>query len=977
MNDIFVSYSRRDQAFVRELYEMLRADNRDPWVDWEGISPSTQWLQEVYDAIEAADTFVFVLSPDAISSQACLLELAHVQQFKKRIIPVVCKDVSDEQVPTALGELNWIFFRPIDDHKDAFRKLEFALDTDLGFWKLSASLLVRARQWESRRKDRGVLLRGNELTEAEQWLAKGVDIQPAPTLLQTEFITTSRRAVTRRQRTTTSIFAASTSVFLILSIISLLLFQNANTQQRIATQQRNVAIARQLALESGIALNQGAPDLALLLGAESTRMDANVQTRDALLNALTDSPHLAGMYHAPNGSVSSVAVSPDGKTLYGLGSGLLAWDLSVPTPTPRTLAQASDLTGVSPPRITGSDGLVVSNDGALLAIVAPQRLTLVDAATGAVLHKFDLDDIDYDFAATFSRDDDRVEIAYTYEFDPNGPSEQSRIQLRQYDTRTGALLGPPFDVAYTAQPFLLSHDGKLLAAGGCPANALHCANGLVHIWNVSQRRLVATLSVAPGGPTAMAFSGDDSLLAIGTCALDSLTDAFRCNHGNIAIWSVAANSLVYSAQVRNELGDVVGLIFSPNSRYLVSSLAFGVCSGDNCNQGQMQLWSVNGLHMVGEPFVGHLPGVGSMTFLPDGGHVLTADGNSAVYIWRIGGYDEISPFVILPDEQRAIADSQPVYSPTDGHLIMRNGRDIYTWDPLTGATLARLAIEGTGYVTISADGRRAAECESDTLLWDIGGHQLLRRLSDTQDIAPCQQAAFSADGKYLAVVFLDLNTGHSSIVIWDVATGEMIQRISIASALDIQVAFSADDSKIAALSDSTTLALWDRATGVATMKPIKIGKSLGTLALKLHGNSVALRDDNGVTTMFDTHILKALLTQPSSASGGVSGLVAFTADGRYLATFSYYNLTIWDVAQQAPYAHFPHAGPNSLGAAFSPDGRYLSWDDSDGIIVTRSLRVDDWQKAACTIASRNLTKAEWTQYVGGIPYARVCPDIRS
>jgi hypothetical protein len=62
-----------------------------------------------------------------------------------------------------------------------------------------------------------------------------------------------------------------------------------------------------------------------------------------------------------------------------------------------------------------------------------------------------------------------------------------------------------------------------------------------------------------------------------------------------------------------------------------------------------------------------------------------------------------------------------------------------------------LAIEGAGFVTISADGSRAAECESDTLLWDIGGHQLLRRLSDTQDMAPCQQAAFSADGKYLAV----------------------------------------------------------------------------------------------------------------------------------------------------------------------------------------------------------------------------------
>ena len=72
MNEISVSYFLRDQAFVRELYEMLRADNRDPWVDWEGISPSTQWLQEVYDAIEAADTFVFVLSTGEISTRGIL-----------------------------------------------------------------------------------------------------------------------------------------------------------------------------------------------------------------------------------------------------------------------------------------------------------------------------------------------------------------------------------------------------------------------------------------------------------------------------------------------------------------------------------------------------------------------------------------------------------------------------------------------------------------------------------------------------------------------------------------------------------------------------------------------------------------------------------------------------------------------------------------------------------------------------------------
>ncbi|HEY7342641.1 MAG TPA: TIR domain-containing protein [Ktedonobacterales bacterium] len=975
MNDIFISYARKDQEFVRELYEMLKTAKRDPWVDWEGIPPSARWLQEVYDAIEAADTFVFVLSPESLGSHVCMQEVAHAQQFKKRIIPVVCANVAGDQAPPVLRELNWIFFRASDNREEAFRKLEFALDTDLGFWKLSASLLVRSRQWEAGKKDRSLVLRGKELTEAEQWLAKGVDIQPAPTPLQTQFITASRRATTRRQRTTTGVLAASTSIFLILSIVSLLLFQNANTQQHIATQQRNTAIARQLALESGVALNQDTPDLALLLGAEATKMDSNVQTRDALLDALVDNPHLTGMYHAPGGLVTNVAVSPDGMKLYGIGSALYAWDMAEPAHAPKTLALPSDLTGSRPASISS---VLVSHDGTLLAILAPQRLSLVDAATGAILQKIELDNLDYEFAVAFSQNDTQVEVAYTYEFDLNGPNDQTRIQVRQYDTKSGKQLGSPFDIPYTAnQPFLFSHDASLIAVGGCPANALHCANGQVNVWNVSQRHLIATFSVGPGGMTTMAFSDDDSLLAVGTCALDSVTNAFRCNHGDIEIWSVATHTLKYSALVRNELGEVFGLTFSSDSNYLLSSLMFGACSGDNCNQGQMQLWAVNGLQMIGEPFVGHLSTIGGMVFLPDGEHVLTPGGAGGVYEWTIGVYDAISSYIVLPYEQGAFGDSRPVYSASGTNLIMRNGLNIYTWNPFTGATLSKVPIQGPGYVTLSADGQMAAECESDTLLWDVTGHQLLRRLSDTQDIAPCQRAAFSTDGKYLAGVFLDFNTGHSNIVIWDVASGVMLQRISTAPALDIEVAFSADSSKIATLSDRTTLMLWSRATGAAQMKPIKVGKSLGTLPQNLHGNEVTLHDDDGRTSTFDTYMLKALLTQPSSVSGGVSGLVAFTPDGRYLATFGYYSLTIWDIAQKAPYVHFPHTGPDNFGATFSRDGRYLSWDDGDGIIITRSLNVSDWQRAACAVASRNLTKAEWTQYVGSVPYAKVCPDLNS
>ena len=37
MADVFVSYSRKDGAFVHALYDVLAAAGRDVWVDWEDI----------------------------------------------------------------------------------------------------------------------------------------------------------------------------------------------------------------------------------------------------------------------------------------------------------------------------------------------------------------------------------------------------------------------------------------------------------------------------------------------------------------------------------------------------------------------------------------------------------------------------------------------------------------------------------------------------------------------------------------------------------------------------------------------------------------------------------------------------------------------------------------------------------------------------------------------------------------------------
>ena len=57
---VFISYSRKDKEFVRKLNDSLDSSEIEAWVDWEGIPPSSDWMDEIQRAIEGADAFLFV-----------------------------------------------------------------------------------------------------------------------------------------------------------------------------------------------------------------------------------------------------------------------------------------------------------------------------------------------------------------------------------------------------------------------------------------------------------------------------------------------------------------------------------------------------------------------------------------------------------------------------------------------------------------------------------------------------------------------------------------------------------------------------------------------------------------------------------------------------------------------------------------------------------------------------------------------------
>jgi eukaryotic-like serine/threonine-protein kinase len=194
---LFISYSRRDQAFVRHLWEALTQADQKVWIDWHDIPPAKDWRQEIYQGIEAADNFVFIISLHSLNSDVCNEELEHAIQQGKRIIPIVREEVN-RAVPPELARLNWLFFRESDDFGCAFKTLLETLQTDVSYIRSHTRLLVKAREWEQSGHDNSFLLRGRDLEQAEQWLSQDQE-SPKPTALQQAYIYSSRQVETERQ----------------------------------------------------------------------------------------------------------------------------------------------------------------------------------------------------------------------------------------------------------------------------------------------------------------------------------------------------------------------------------------------------------------------------------------------------------------------------------------------------------------------------------------------------------------------------------------------------------------------------------------------------------------------------------------------------------------------------------------------------------------------------------------------------------
>ena len=118
MGLVFVSYSRRDQTFVKQLVADLHKNNIPIWFDQESIVAGTRWDDAIEKGLVDASHLIFVMSPNSIVSEYVKDEVDTAMDNNKVIVPVLLQDV---KLPLRLRRIQYTDFR--GDYKQALAML--------------------------------------------------------------------------------------------------------------------------------------------------------------------------------------------------------------------------------------------------------------------------------------------------------------------------------------------------------------------------------------------------------------------------------------------------------------------------------------------------------------------------------------------------------------------------------------------------------------------------------------------------------------------------------------------------------------------------------------------------------------------------------------------------------------------------------------------------------------------------------------
>ena len=102
--------------------------------------------------------------------------------------------------------------------------------------------------------------------------------------------------------------------------------------------------------------------------------------------------------------------------------------------------------------------------------------------------------------------------------------------------------------------------------------------------------------------------------------------------------------------------------------------------------------------------------------------------------------------------------------------------------------------------------------------------------------------------------------------------------------------------------------------------------------------------------------------------------VAFSSDGRWVVSGTNGGvLSVWETTTKRELM-WVTSEDSITTAGFIQNDRYII-STSNRTTKVRFWRPEDLIDLACTHLTRNLTRAEWTQYLADEPYRATCPNL--
>ncbi len=768
-----------------------------------------------------------------------------------------------------------------------------------------------------------------------------------------------------------------------------------------AEQQAKIALARQLAAQTELLLSQRAEEITpgVLLAAESLTHTQTLEGDMALRHALTLLPRLIAQRNF-TGAILGVDFHPNGQWI-ALGTGderqgqAVVWDmvagrLLLQTPHP-TIVRHVQFSPEGRWLLSGSDdGLVVLSEVATGEILTqtqfPRSVTsvmftadsryLAVGDAGGVVRAWEIVAGEHlAVRAIFS--DSIGSRAQAVARTETGQWRALAESLGAVRNLTTGQSEPGIPEAWEwSNVVALSPDGNWVAAGGsCTAGetspVVSCAarvwvkeltaeavplpmmhQGTVHkivygsinswgithiatasedgtarVWGIRTGEEVARL-IHPTAVTDITFSPDGMQL---------LTAA-----GNVAyIWDIVSGKEL--ARMTHE-SPITQIAFNPGGR------AFSLDAA-----GEGKIWMVGGIALT---TLSHPGPTYALAFSPDYRWVI-ASGFSRFGVWDVASGKVITDAYLMGTPFNVAANAQA------GWIAEDSDEDVAIAHLLTGE---RFTLPTPRGLWLSPGGRwlAAVEYAASVQLWDTTTWQRVL------EVGPLTKSilGFGSDAYFMAAI-------NGQVQIWDLQSRRSLATLDtwesfLDAALDPQ-------GKKLAVQDGAKVTLY-RVPEMKQVVAYEFGTQPNRLVFSPDGSYLAAGADQQVyVRSTEMNVSPGMTLTHSDRVDGVT----FNPDGRRLATLAGSIVRIWETANGRELTRIELNGQGfSYGQwmAFIAEGRQLLTANQNDF--TGSTEIHTWPvwpadliDLACSRLTRNLTHAEWAQYLGDEPYRATCPNL--